>query len=121
MIKVSLALALVLAALSSVLLSAESICVKYGSCQFDVSEFECSDTTNSSFVRRVCYDDKKRFVVINLSGSWYPHCEVDALSVLQLLSAPSIGRHYNEHFRSKPGLTRGPFDCRDHQMPSYSR
>ena len=77
MIKVWLALALLLAALSSVLLSAESICVKYGSCQFDVSEFECSDTTNSSFVRRVCYDAKKRFVVINLAGTWYPHCEVD--------------------------------------------
>ena len=114
-------LALLLACLSTAPLRAESICVKYGPCELDLTDFLCFDTDSSSFVRRVCQDEKNRFVVINLGGTWYPYCEVDALSVLQLLSAPSIGRHYNEHFRSKRDGTRGPFDCRDHAMPNYSR
>jgi hypothetical protein len=102
-------------------LRAESICVKYGPCPMDLSTFKCSGGLSSSYVKRVCHDHDNRFMVIDLAGTWYPHCEVDALSVLELLSAPSIGRHYNEHFRSKPDGTRGPFDCRDNPVPVYPR
>lgn len=108
---------ILLAMVCSTQLRAEPVCVKYGPCPLSISTFECSGALGTSFVRRVCHDHDNRFMVIDLAGTWYPHCGVDALSVLELLSAPSVGRHYNKHFRSRPDGTRGPFDCRDHPMP----
>jgi KTSC domain len=99
--------------------SAGSVCVKYGPCPLDVSTFTCMDTPKSSFVRRVCYDEPKSFMVIKLNETWYPHCAIDATTVAQLLSAQSAGRFYNRAIRSRPDGTRGPFDCRDHPLPGY--
>jgi hypothetical protein len=98
---------------------ADTVCVKYGPCPLDLSAFACTHTTGSSFVRQVCYDQSKRFMVIKLNETWYPYCEVEAASVQALTSAPSVGTHFNQHFRSAPGGTRGPFDCREHPMPAY--
>lgn len=98
--------------------AAETVCVKYGQCPLDIASFACADTPRSSFVRRICYDAPKRFMVIKLKETWYPYCEVDAGSVETLKGAPSIGRYYNDHFRSR-GAAHGPFDCRDHPMPKY--
>jgi hypothetical protein len=113
-------IAFVLVLLSSQHAQAETVCVKYGPCKLDLSTFECSDVTSSSFVRRI-YDELNGLMAIKLMDTWYPHCEVDALSARSLRSAPSIGGYYNQHFRSKPNGTRGPFDCRDHPMPIYDR
>lgn len=98
--------------------SAESVCVKYGPCPLDLASFSCADTPRSSFVRRICYEEPKRFMVIKLKDTWYPYCAVDAASVKSLIEASSIGRHYNETFRSRSGV-HGPFDCRDHPLPAY--
>lgn len=100
------------------IVKAETVCIKYGPCPIDLSSFSCTDTARSSFVRHVCYDPPKKFIAIKLRDTWYPYCEVDDASVKSLLDASSIGRHYNEHFRSR-GKNRGPFDCRDHPMPVY--
>ena len=97
----------------------ETACLKYGPCPLDLSAFVCTTTLGSSFVRQVCYDPPKRFVAIKLNETWYPYCEVDPASVQALTSAASVGTHFNQHFRSAPGGTRGPFDCRDHPMPAY--
>jgi len=99
--------------------TAEIICVKYGPCPLNVSAFECTNVT-SSFIRRVCYDAPGSFMVIKLKETWYPYCEIDAATVQQLLSAESAGRFYNHAIRSH-GSQHGPFDCRDHPMPAYSR
>ena len=98
--------------------TAEIICVKYGPCPLNVSAFECTSVT-SSFIRRVCYDALKSFMVIQLKETWYPYCEIDAATVQQLLSAGSAGTFYNENIRSRPDGTHGPFDCRDHPLPEY--
>ena len=98
--------------------TAEIICVKYGPCPLNVSVFECIDVT-SSFIRRVCYDVPKSFMVIKLKETWYPYCEINAATVQQLLSAGSAGTFYNENIRSRPDGTHGPFDCRDHPLPEY--
>ena len=76
--------------------TAEIICVKYGPCPLNVSAFECTDVT-SSFIRRVCYDAPKSFMVIKLKETWYPYCEIDAATVQQLLSAGSAGTFYNDN------------------------
>jgi hypothetical protein len=99
--------------------AAETVCVKYGPCPLDLSRFQCTNTPRSSFVRQVCYDAPKRFMVIKLKETWYPYCEIDKRTVDELLYAPSIGRFYNQNIRSKPAGAHGPFDCRDHPMPNY--
>ena len=100
-------------------LSEASICVKYGPCPLDLSSFTCTETPRSSFIRRVCYDEPKFFMVIKLKETWYPYCKIDAATVQQLLSAGSAGTFYNESIRSRRDGTRGPFDCRDHPLPEY--
>jgi hypothetical protein len=95
-------------------------CVKYGPC-LDLSTFTCTDTPRSSFIRRVCYDPPKSFMVIKLNATWYPYCEIDAATVQKLITAEAPGKFYNQAIRSRPGGTHGPFDCRDHPMPNYSQ
>jgi hypothetical protein len=110
---------LVTVALTEATVVSKSICVKYGPCPLDVSTFTCTDTPRSSFVRRVCYDEPKSFMVITLKETWYPYYEIDAATVRQLISAESVGRFYNQSIRSRPDGTHGPFDCRDHPLPNY--
>ncbi len=77
------------------------------------------ETPRSSFVRRVCYDEPKSFMVIKFNETWYPYCEIDGATVQQLLSAESAGTFYNKAIRSRPDGSHGPFDCRDHPLPNY--
>ena len=118
-IAIALALLTPTAALAEAPVLGEPICVKYGPCPLDVSTFTCTDTPRSSFVRRVCYDAPRSFMVIKLKETWYPYCGIDAATVSQLLSAQSAGRFYNQAIRSRPDGTHGPFDCRDHPLPEY--
>jgi hypothetical protein len=69
---------------------AESICVKYGPCPLDVSTFACTDIT-SNFIRRICYDEPRSFMVIKLNETWYSYCEIDAATVQKLITARSAG------------------------------
>jgi hypothetical protein len=97
----------------------EPICVKYGQCPLDVSAFDCTDVRTSSFIRRVCYDEPKSFMVIRLNEMWYPYCQIDPATVEKLLTAESPGTFYNQAIRSGRDGSHGPFDCRDHRMPTY--
>ena len=97
----------------------ESVCVKYGPCPLDLHSFACTDTLQSSFVRRVCYDAEREFMVIRLKGTWYPYCSIDAATVQALVTSASVGSFYNDNIRSRRDGTHGRFDCRDHPMPSY--
>ena len=54
-------------------------------------DLHCVDTPRSSFIRRVCYDAPKSFMVIKLKETWYPYCEIDAATVQQLITAGSAG------------------------------
>ena len=96
--------------------SAECVEVKYRDTPVCLDLFVCTQTSQSSFVRTVCYDSAKSYMLINLNGIWYHYCSVDKISVESLLSAQSVGRYYNGHFRSR-GPVHGPFDCRDHPAP----
>jgi hypothetical protein len=87
--------------------------------------FKCTETPQSSFVREICYDAKKSYMLIKLNETWYHYCSVDSESVAHLIKGtpiddkePSVGRNYNKTFRSH-GSVHGPFDCRDHPVPAY--
>ena len=73
--------------------------------------FECS-AVESSFIRRVCYDDENRYLLIRLGNTWYHYCNVPDETVTALIEAESAGRYFNAN-------VRGKFDCRTNQPPRY--
>jgi hypothetical protein len=97
---------------------AECVTVKYRDTPVCLDTFECTKTPQSSFVREICYDSAKSYMLIQLNETWYHYCSVDRASVDGLLKGPSVGQNYNKDFRSH-GSVHGPFDCRDHPVPSY--
>jgi hypothetical protein len=104
---------------------AECVTVKYRDTPVCLGTFQCAETPQSSFVREICYDAAKSYMLIKLNETWYHYCSVDPESVANLIKGtpvddkePSVGRNYNKKFRSH-GTVRGPFDCRDHPAPAY--
>ena len=87
------------------------VCVKYGSC-LDLAPFDCTITPQSSFVHRACYDPNNSYMLIQLNAVWYHYCGIDSGTVSHLLSAPSVGRYYNQ-------AIKGRFDCRLTPPPQY--
>jgi hypothetical protein len=97
---------------------AECVVVKYRDTPVCLNTFACRETPQSSFVRKVCFDAAKSYLLIKLNDTWYHYCAVDRPSANNLINATSIGAYYNQNFRSR-GPVRGPFDCRDHPVPDY--
>jgi hypothetical protein len=69
MMGLATALALLLLTLGSA--GAETVCVKYRSC-LDLAPFDCTNTQQSSFVRRVCYDANNSYMLIQLNAVLVP-------------------------------------------------
>lgn len=90
---------------------AETVNVKYRG-PVDLAPFQCESVSRSSFVTRVCYDRKERYMVIGLKGTYYHYCEIDPDTVAALSSADSMGRFYNSNIK-------GRFDCRTLRVPAY--
>jgi hypothetical protein len=98
--------------------SADCVTVKYRNTPVCLNSFTCTETPQSSFVRQICYDASKSYMLIRLNDTWYHYCAVDRGSVDNLIHANSVGTYYNQSFRSH-GLVHGPFDCRDRPVPDY--
>jgi hypothetical protein len=98
---------------------AECVTVKYRDTLVCLDTFTCIETPQSSFVRTVCYDATKSYMLIKLNDTWYHYCAVDRTSFDNLTKCPSVGKCYNDNFRSH-GQVHGPFDCRDHPVPDYA-
>lgn len=94
---------------------AETVDVKYRG-PVDLKPFTCQDT-KSSFVNRVCYDEKNQYMVILLKETYYHYCEIPKSTVDALLSADSKGLYYNANIKGTG--KNGPYDCRTHKVPSY--
>jgi hypothetical protein len=93
--------------------SAETVIVKYRG-PVDLSHFDCQDVSRSSVVKRLCYDPKEKYVVVNLTGTYYHYCEVSADTVTAWRRAPSMGSFYNAEIK-------GRFDCRNLRVPAYDK
>ncbi len=65
-------------------------------------------------VRRLCYDSRERYVIVNLTGAYYHYCEVPPSIVAAWRQAASMGRFYNAQ-------VKGRFDCRVLRVPSYNK
>jgi hypothetical protein len=89
----------------------ETVDVKYRG-QVDLKSFDSADITRSSFIKRVCYDQPNKYMLINLNGTYYHYCQIDPETVTVLKTADSMGRYFNAE-------VKGHFDCRINQMPTY--
>lgn len=92
--------------------SAETVTVKYRG-EVDLKPFRCETIYQSSAVKRLCYDAKEGYVVVNLNGTYYHHCEVPAHVVLSWRASNSMGQFYNQK-------VKGHFDCRVKRVPAYA-
>src|SRR5262249_51548595 len=69
-------------------------CIKYYKC-IPLDLFKCESITRSTFIRRVCYMEAKRYMIIQLNDTYYHYCNIGSETVTSLLSAPSMGQYYN--------------------------
>ena len=90
---------------------AETVSVKYRG-PVDLKPFACETVSRSSLVKRVCYDQREQYMIINLQGTYYHYCEIDPATVSALSSAPSMGRYFGSNIK-------GNFDCRIRRIPTY--
>ncbi len=97
--------------LTTALLCAQTIHVKYRSTPVDIDngKFKCV-TTDSSFVRATCYDQRDRYMVILLRNTWYHYCDMPKVVWEELIEAESVGRFYNRNIR-------GNWSCRTGYVP----
>lgn len=58
-----------------------------------LADLECRKVT-STLVDTVCHDAGRRYLLVQVRGAYRQHCGVDAQTVENLVSAPSVGRFY---------------------------
>lgn len=90
---------------------AETVFVKYRG-PVDLARMSCESITRSSFINRLCYDAKEKYVVVALDSTYYHYCGVPADTVANWRAAESMGRFYNAE-------VKGRFDCRQGHVPKY--
>jgi len=88
---------------------AESVYVKYQG-SVNLNGFECSNTS-SSFVHRICYQEKSNYLIVRLKNTYYHYCRLPERVYNNWLSASSKGRYYN-------GNIKGNYDCRMGGVPN---
>jgi KTSC domain len=91
--------------------TAETIVPKYGE-PVDLASFSCSDVTRSSFIKRVCFDKAKSYMLIRLKDTYYHYCNIPESTMTAFMAADSMGRFFNSQ-------VKGNYDCRVNLPPKY--
>ena len=90
---------------------AESVYVKYRG-EVNLAPFSCEWVSRSSLVKRLCYDQKEQYVIVQLKSTYYHYCEVPSGVVSNWRNADSMGRYYSTNMK-------GRYDCRVNLLPEY--
>lgn len=85
--------------------SAETVFVKYRG-EVSLDTFDCAPIKESSLIKRLCYDEARSYLVVQLKGTYYHYCAVDPTTVAEWRSASSLGKFYNSKIKGSQ------FDCR---------
>lgn len=90
------------------------VTVKYRADSVDVAApyFEPLQRFDSSVVREAWFDARNQYMVIDLQGTTYHYCGLNAAVWELLKAAESIHNYYLDNIR-------GNFDCRIYPVPSY--
>jgi hypothetical protein len=89
----------------------ETVDVKYRGA-VDLAPFKCVSIDRSSFIRRVCYDAAKSYMIVKLNETYYHYCDIGNRTVDDFEAADSMGRFFNASIK-------GHFDCQTGHVPSY--
>jgi hypothetical protein len=89
----------------------EDVSVKYRG-NVNLGPFDCKDVTRSSFIKRVCFDKAKSYMLIRLKDTYYHYCNIPQSTVTALMVADSMGRFFNSE-------VKGNYDCRVNPPPKY--
>ena len=73
----------------------------------DLSAFDCTEITGSRLLKRVCYDAAHRYLLAEIDGRFYAHCNVDATAVDELPSAESVPAFYLSEIRAGHKCKKG--------------
>jgi hypothetical protein len=91
--------------------SAESVFVK-GRGKVDLVSLECNTVTGSPLIRRICYDWREQYLLLNVDGTYYEFCGVRDSTVDDLKSADSIEQYYSTKIEAD-------FSCRVNRTSKY--
>jgi hypothetical protein len=89
----------------------EDVWVKYRG-SVDLEPFDCTDVNRSSFIKRVCFNKAKRYMLIRLNDTYYHYCNIPESAVTALMGADSMGRFFNAQ-------VKGKYNCRLNPPPKY--
>jgi hypothetical protein len=87
-------------------ITAESVDVG-GRSTVDVAPFACTDTPRSTVVQRVCYNEARRHLLVNVRGVYSEYCHLPAATFEAFVVAPSMG----QFFRQRIEAAAIQFDC----------
>ena len=90
---------------------AETVIVKDRG-ELDLKPFKCETIYQSSVVKRLCYDAKAGYVVVNLNGTYHHYCEVPSYVISAWRASNSTGDYFKKN-------VKGHFDCRVNRAPAY--
>src|SRR5438105_3696532 len=68
----------------------------------DLAPFACTDTPRSTVVQRVCYDEARRDLLINVGGTYSEYCGLPASTFEAFVVAPSMGQFFRQRIAA-PG------------------
>jgi hypothetical protein len=91
--------------------SAEIVEVAYHG-EVDLDHLACTEIPAGSRVRRVCYDEANRYLLVRYEETWRHFCAVEAAIVDRLLAAPVIDRRYRSSIENQ-------YPCRAETLPDY--
>ena len=66
----------------------------------DLSAFDCMQVTESRLLNRVCYDAAHRYVIAEIDGQYYAHCNVDPETIDAMQDAESAPSFYLTEIRA---------------------
>lgn len=81
----------------------------------DLALFACTDTPRSSIVQRVCYDEARRHLLVNIRGAYRDYCELPAATFNAFIAAPSMGHFYTQNIAASD--RDGVFHCPADRAP----
>lgn len=82
----------------------------------DLAPFACTDTPRSSIVQRVCYDEARHYLLVNIRGTYRGYCDVPAATFQAFAAAPSMGQFYRQIIAASGA--DGPFLCSAGRAPA---
>ena len=72
--------------------------------ELNLAPFHCESYRRSENVKRLCYDEANRYLLVSIKGIWYHYCAVPPKTFAEFRRAASVGRYFNDNIG-------GRFEC----------